>query len=185
MPKLTKTLISNDVPSKIYFTPKSALHLPTAPCTFQNLAGTLLVVSVCVCVCVCACAHMCVRTTLMLVFLTAFHETDPVFPMVDASLSSSWQVSQITNSSSCINPIPYFSSVIAMSSQRNCNYTLIQCHQYQMELMIILIWQFSHGKNLSLAKAIRYGHRHWFCLLVLIRWVSSHTHCVQRAHVAW
>ena len=41
MLKLTKTLISNDVPSKISFTRKSALHLPTAPCTFQNLAGTL------------------------------------------------------------------------------------------------------------------------------------------------
>ena len=41
MPKLTKKLISNDVPSNISFTPKGALHLPTAPCTFQNLAGTL------------------------------------------------------------------------------------------------------------------------------------------------
>jgi len=41
MPKLTKKLISNDVPSKISFTSKSALHLPTAPCTFQNLTGTL------------------------------------------------------------------------------------------------------------------------------------------------
>jgi len=41
MPKLTKKLISNDVPSKISFTHKSALHLPTAPCTFQNIAGTL------------------------------------------------------------------------------------------------------------------------------------------------
>ena len=46
MPKLTKKLISNDVPSKISFTRKSALHLPTAPCTFQNLAGTLLDVQI-------------------------------------------------------------------------------------------------------------------------------------------
>ena len=41
MPKLTKKLISNDVPLKISFTRKSAFHLPTAPCTFQNLGGTL------------------------------------------------------------------------------------------------------------------------------------------------
>jgi len=41
MPKLTKKLVSSDVPSKISFTRKGALHLPNAACTFQNLAGTL------------------------------------------------------------------------------------------------------------------------------------------------
>jgi len=41
MPKLTKILISNDVPTKISFTRKSALRLTISPCTFQNLAGTL------------------------------------------------------------------------------------------------------------------------------------------------
>ena len=35
-----KTYFS-DVPSKMSFTHKNALHLPTAPCPFQNLAGTL------------------------------------------------------------------------------------------------------------------------------------------------
>ena len=36
-----KKRISKDVPSKMSFTHKSALRLPTAPCPFQDLAGTL------------------------------------------------------------------------------------------------------------------------------------------------
>ena len=40
--KLNKR-ISIDVPSKMSFTHKSALRLPTAPCPFQDLAGTLIV----------------------------------------------------------------------------------------------------------------------------------------------